>query len=151
MTSGAWKYPTRLTFAVLETFASARLAVLLALFHARIARQQAFGLEDRAQVRINGQQRPGQTMAHGSRLAVWPAARHSNVGIVFVRRPGDRQRLRRSHPQRFRGKIIIEWAAIDHDLAGPSRKADPRDRSFATASAQVFWNFRFGNFNVCHT
>jgi hypothetical protein len=50
--SGFCKIPVRLTFAELETFASAGLAVLFALLHARIARQQPFRLQRRPQVRV---------------------------------------------------------------------------------------------------
>src|SRR2546426_786885 len=54
--------------AVLEPFARARLAVFLALFHARIARQQPFGLQRRPQVGVHRQQCPRDTVPHGAGL-----------------------------------------------------------------------------------
>ncbi len=44
-----------LAFAVLEPFAGPRLAIFLALTHTRIAGEQAFGFQDRAQVRVQRQ------------------------------------------------------------------------------------------------
>src|SRR2546422_9545982 len=64
--SGACKSGLVLAFAVLETFASARLAVLLALAHARIARQQAVGLERRTQFGVGGEQRPRDEIGRAS-------------------------------------------------------------------------------------
>src|SRR5437762_6899709 len=55
---GARKSGLVLTFAVLETFASARLAVFFALTHARISSEEAIGLEGRTQVGVGHQQRP---------------------------------------------------------------------------------------------
>src|SRR5215469_14234501 len=56
--------PTRLTLAVLETFASARLAVLLALTHAGIASEQPFGFEQRTKRGVSRQQSASEAVAH---------------------------------------------------------------------------------------
>src|SRR5258708_17882105 len=83
----------RLPLAVLEAFARARLAVLLALSHAGIARKQALRLERRAKVGIHRKQRAGQAVADGAGLAGWPAPRDADASVVFVRRASDNQRL----------------------------------------------------------
>src|SRR5208337_2884509 len=91
--SGAWKFPARLTFRVLEPFARARLAVFLALFHARITREQALGLERGTQSGVGPNQRPGNPMPHRPGLSVRAAAGDIDARIEFFRRAGDGQRL----------------------------------------------------------
>src|SRR5437016_9453223 len=91
--SGVSHFFDRLPFAVLETFACARLAVLFALAHAGIARQKTFGLEKRAQVCVHSEQSPGNTMAHGASLSVRPAARHSDLRIKLIGGAGDSEGL----------------------------------------------------------
>src|ERR1019366_7283336 len=107
-TSGAWKFPVRSTFRELETFARARLAVFLALFHARIAREEALGLQRPPQVRVELQQRPGDAVPHRAGLAVRPAAADVDARVECFRRAGQSQRLRRGHPQRFQREITFK-------------------------------------------
>src|SRR5262245_5232889 len=119
-TSGAARFPVQLPLAVLEAFARARLAVLLALFHARIARQQPFRPQSRSQIRIHGEQRARQSMTNGSGLSRRPSARYGDlcVELVGVARRG--QRLGRDAPQRLHWKVVLERTTINNDLAGAS-------------------------------
>src|SRR5438128_6878262 len=106
-----------LTFAVLETFARTGLAVFLALAHARIAGEQPFGLEGRPQIGIDGEQGPGQPVAHGPGLTIRPAAANFDFRIVLFSSAGDSKRLRGDHAQRLDWEIIFKGAAIDYNLA----------------------------------
>src|SRR5690349_1569468 len=69
--AGLW---SRLALRVLETLAGARLAVLLALFLAGVAGQVPGSLEDAPPLRILGDERAGDAVAHGFRLSAVPAA-----------------------------------------------------------------------------
>src|SRR6266545_3962779 len=68
--NGACKSGFLLTLTILETFAGARLPVFLALAHARIAGEQAVGLERRTQIGIGEQQSAGYPVPHRAGLAV---------------------------------------------------------------------------------
>src|SRR5436190_3944027 len=118
-TSGARKFPTELTFAVLETFPGARLAVFLALTHTRVSREEALGLENGTKISIKGQQRSGNAMAHGARLTIRTAAANRDVRIEFVARSCDGQWLASYNALGLNRKIIFKGAAIDQNLAGP--------------------------------
>src|SRR5262245_44042190 len=59
---------TNLALRELEPFASARLAVFLALLHARVACEQAVGFQRRAQARLRHQQGAGDAMTDRPRL-----------------------------------------------------------------------------------
>ena len=108
----------RLPLAVLEAFARARLTVLLALSHARIARQQAFGFQRGPQIGVHGQQRAGDAVADGARLPIGPATAHGDLRVKFVGRASHGQRLGGGYAQRFEWKIILEGTAIDQNFAG---------------------------------
>src|SRR6185437_8833941 len=97
--SGFCKIPVRLTFAELETFASARLAVFFALFHTRIACQQAFSLQGRAKSRVREQQRAGNTMAHRAGLARGAAAGDVHAHVELVRVVRENERLLDDHAE----------------------------------------------------
>src|ERR1017187_8334152 len=107
LTSGAGKYPVRLTFAVLEAFARARLAVLLALLHARVAGQEAFGLQHGPHVDVHREQRAGDAMAHRTSLAGRPAAGDGDLRVELVGRAGDSERLGNNSAQRFHWEIVL--------------------------------------------
>src|SRR6185312_8303839 len=95
--SGFCKIPVRLTFAELETFASARLAVLFALFHTRIAGQQTFRFQRRTKSCVREQQRAGNTMAHRAGLACRTAAGDIHAHIELVRVVRENKRLLDDH------------------------------------------------------
>src|SRR5256885_7342760 len=115
---------TRSTLAVLKPFPSARLAVLLALAHARIAGEQAVGLERRTQVGVGLQQGASNAMPHGASLAGRTAPRDVYPHVKFPGRLGDRQRLRGEHPQRLDRKIVVKGTIVDRDLTGAGGEAD---------------------------
>src|SRR5208282_5923025 len=141
--SGAWKFPARLTFRVLEPFARARLAVFLALFHARIAREQALGLERATQRGIGPNQRPGNPMPHRAGLSVRAAAGDIDARVEFFRHAGEGQRLRRRRAQGLERKIIFKWPAVHGDFAGAGREPDAGDGGLAPTGAEKFdFSFR---------
>src|SRR5438477_12211048 len=70
-----------LTLAILETFTSAGLTVLLALSHTWITRQISMRLERRAQIRIRFQQRARHAMPHCAGLPGRSAALHIHANI----------------------------------------------------------------------
>src|SRR5208282_4946995 len=133
----------RSTFRELETFARARLAVFLALLHARIAREEALGLQCAPQGRVELQQRPGNAMPHRTSLAVGPAAADVDARIEFFRRAGEGQRLRRGHPQRFQREITFKLASVDGDFAVAGGESNTRDGSLAPSRAKIFGDFGF--------
>src|SRR5215467_9002556 len=65
----AAKQSSLLAFAELEALACPRHAVLLAFLGARIARQEAFGLEGLAQVGVVLHERARDAESHGARLS----------------------------------------------------------------------------------
>src|SRR6266568_2366888 len=67
--SGACKFRLELTFAVLESFASARLAVFLALAHARIASEKSVRLERRTQIGVGNKERARDAVPDRAGLA----------------------------------------------------------------------------------
>src|SRR5436190_24253880 len=83
--SGFCNIPVRLTFAELETFASARLAVFFALTHTRIAGQQAFRLQRRTKSCVREQQRARNAVTHCTGLARRPAAADVHTHVELVR------------------------------------------------------------------
>src|SRR5439155_17511379 len=84
---------SRLPFTVLETFASARLAVLLSFAHARVAGEQAVGLERRTQIGVGGQERARDAVPHRAGLAGGTAAADIDAHVKFAGGFGDGQRL----------------------------------------------------------
>src|ERR1044071_10187437 len=83
----------RLAFAVLEAFAGARLAVLLALSHAWIAGQQPFSFQRRPKVGVHSEQGARNTMANSPRLTTRTTASYCHLRVQFVSRPGHVSRL----------------------------------------------------------
>src|SRR5437588_7997870 len=82
-TSGARKSGVASAFAVLKAFAGARLAVFLALAHARIASEQAVGLERRTEIGVGDEQRARDSVPHGDGLACGAAAADVDAHIEF--------------------------------------------------------------------
>src|SRR5262245_57223413 len=76
----------------LERAASLCLAVLLALDHSRVAREEAAALEDRAQVRLEVGQCLGDAVTHGARLPRQPTAGHRAYNVVLPVAVGSNQR-----------------------------------------------------------
>src|SRR5689334_22892760 len=112
-TSGARKSCSGLTLGELVAFARARLAVLLALLHARIARQQAVALERGAQVGVRHEQGAGDAVPHGAGLAGGSTAGHIHPRIKLTGRLGDGERLGDNATENLRGEVILQCAAVN--------------------------------------
>src|SRR5207247_1400093 len=123
--------PSRLAFAVLESFARARLAVLFAFLHAWIAREQAVRLQRGAQIRIDEQQRSRDTMPDRASLAGEAAAGHVHPHVKLVLRVGDREGSQGIDPQPLHHKVTFQAPAVDADLARTRRQAHTSDRGLA--------------------
>src|SRR5437762_299966 len=105
---GACNFRLKSTFAVLESFASARLAVFLALAHARVAGEQAVGFESRTQIGIGHEERPRDAVPDRASLAGGTTAADVDAHIEFGGRLGDGQRLQGLGAQVFDGEIILK-------------------------------------------
>jgi hypothetical protein len=150
LTGGVSKKSNRLTFAVLEAFACAGLAVLLALAHARITREQAFRAKSGPVIGVHRQKSPSQTMSDSACLSIQAAAMDCDAGIEFVCRAGGGQRLSGDHAHRFNRKVILERTAVDGDFAVARREANARHGGLAAAGAEMLGSLGFGDFDVSH-
>jgi len=140
----------QLSFAVLEAFARAGLAVLLALAHARIAGQQALGPQNRPEIGIQGEQSARDAVADSAGLTVESAAVDRDLRVIFVRHTGRCQRLSGCGAHGFYREIVFEGPAVDNDLAGAAGKANAGDGGLAAACAGVLGNFWLRDLNICH-
>src|SRR6202040_3290144 len=125
--------PENLALAELEALAGALLPVLLALLHARIARQKAVLAKARAQFRIEQRQRGGKAHAPPARLSAYAAALpgcddvHGSGGL------GELHRFDRAIAPGHIAKIFIRRPAVDGDLARPERQKDAGNGFLAPA------------------
>src|SRR5437764_5092608 len=87
--------PKTLPFAELEALAGALLPVLLALFAARIAREQAFALQLFTQLGVEHDERAGNAQLHCARLPVHAAAGHRGQHVEISGGFAGYQRLPR--------------------------------------------------------
>src|SRR5262249_1660755 len=131
------------TLRELEALARTRLAVLLALFHARIAREEALGLEGGTQVGVGLDEGARDPVADGAGLAGRAAAGDIDPRVELGGRFRLVQRGGGGNAQRFRRKIVVERAAIDRDLAAAVRESDARNGGLAAAGTEEF-------LDVCH-
>src|SRR5437588_12054326 len=124
-----------LPLAELEALAGALLPVLLALFAARIAREQAFALQLLAQLGIELDERAGNAQLHRACLAVHAAAgyrdQHVEISGGF---PGD-QRLPCLAALRLSHKILIEGPAVDGEFAAAGAQKNSRHARLAPSGA----------------
>src|SRR5207244_8727370 len=110
-----------------------RLAVLLALDHARVAGEEPAALERAAQIGLKIHQRLGDAVAHRAGLAREPAARDRADDVVLAVAVGRDQRLLDQHAQHRPREINLQHAGIDLDLAGTRPDPDARHRVLAFA------------------
>src|SRR6202034_356129 len=129
------------TFRELETLARTRLAVFFAFTGARIARQQTFRFQRRAEVRIKLDQRAGEAVADSIRLAVRAATGDIDAHVKFFHGTRDRQRHRGDGTLGFEREIVFKGAAVDGDLAVAGRDAHAGDRGFAASGSEKFVGF----------
>src|SRR2546423_2388310 len=78
---------------VLRGLAGALQAVLLALLHAGVARQESGLLEGRAQLLVRVEQRPGDAVGDGAGLSGHPPAQHLDADVEPAERVRQPQRL----------------------------------------------------------
>src|SRR6186997_3079207 len=97
-----------LPLAELEALARALLTVLLAFLDARVARQEAFFLQPRAQLEVVADQRPGDAEAQRAGLAGDAAAGDGRQHVELIGGLGDRQRLLDLGAVRFGGEGLFE-------------------------------------------
>src|SRR3954454_24503158 len=109
---------TLLALRELERLARFRTAVLLALHDTGVAGQEAALLGDAAQIRLEVGQSLRDAVTHGTRLARQTAAGDRADDIVLAGARGGYQRLLDQHPQHRAGEIDLDFAGVDHDLAG---------------------------------
>src|SRR4051812_31169058 len=101
----------------LEAAARLRLAVLLSLDHGRVAGEEAAALEGAAQVGLEGHERLGNSVAHGTGLTGESATGDGAGDVVLPRTVGGDERLLDQHAQYRAGEIDVDLAGIDDDLA----------------------------------
>src|SRR5664279_6047321 len=123
----------RLALRELERLARFGAAVLLALYHARVARQEAALFQDAAQIRLETGQRLGDAVANRARLAGQTAAGDGADHVILAGAGRCDQRLLDHHPQYRTGEIDFDLAGADDYLAGAWLDPDPGDRVLALA------------------
>src|SRR6185503_8994405 len=104
------KRTSRSALGELEAGAGAALTVLLALLHARIAREEAGLLEALAQLAVVDLQRARDAVADRSGLAARAAAVHRDDDVELVDRLRQRQGLLDDHLQHFIAEVVVERA-----------------------------------------
>src|SRR6476620_6436556 len=105
----------RLALAELEAAASLRAAILLALDRARVAGEEAAGLQRRPQGRLIGHQGAADAVTHGAGLAGETAALDGDDDVELAVAVGGDQRLAQDHAQHRTGEINLLVAVIDDD------------------------------------
>src|SRR4051812_28813744 len=108
--------PRSLTLRELEALTGAGAAVLLALDGTRVARDEASLLQRRPRRRSHLDQRAGQAVANGARLARQAAATDVDRDVQLVALTGDVQRLLHDHPQDFATEVVVDRPLVDDDL-----------------------------------
>src|SRR3984957_16303828 len=112
----------------LERFARLGAAVLLALDHAGVAREEAALFQNAAQVRLEGGQRLRDTMAHRAGLTRQAATRNGADHVVLARARSGNQGLLDHHAQHRTGEIDFDFTGVDGDLAGAGPDPGPGNR-----------------------
>src|SRR6185312_2263589 len=117
--------PWNLPLAELEALACSLLSVLLALFTASIAGEEAFNLQLLTQLHVKLQQGAGNAHLQSPSLAIDSAAINIGVDIKSGRSLAHHQRLADFHPLRVGQKVLVELTSIHSELtaAGPQKNA----------------------------
>jgi len=126
-----------LSFGELEPLAGALLSVLLSFVRARVAGQKAELLQPGPQFRIEFHQGPGNAQTGRARLAGNPAAIGEDQQIELIRGLGGRQRLPHQGARTLRGKVILERAAVNFDLALAGPQENAGHRSLPASRTQI--------------
>src|SRR5262249_20645695 len=112
-------FPDRSALRELEAAAGLGLAVLLALNAARVAGEEAAGLQSRTQARLIGDQRAADAVTHRTCLAGETAALHAHHDVELAVAIGRDQRLAEDHAQHRTGEVDLLVLAVDRDAAEP--------------------------------
>src|SRR6185312_5104726 len=123
----------RSAFRELEGPAGLRLAVLLALDHAAVAREEPDRFQHRTQPRLVIDQRAADAVTHRAGLARETAADHGAINVVLSRAVRHLEGLRDDHAQHRPREIHRRIPVVDNHLASPARQPDARDRVLALA------------------
>src|SRR5438067_2855459 len=124
-----------LPLAELEALAGALLPVLLALFAARIAREQAFALQLLAQLSIELDERAGNAQLYRACLAVHPAAGHRNQHVEVGGGFAGNQRLPRFAALRFGHEIFVKRPPVDGEFTAAGAQKNSRHTRLAASCA----------------
>jgi hypothetical protein len=108
-------------------------AVLLPLFLARVASEQARRLEHRAKLGVGGDQGTGDPVAHGAGLAGDAATEDLDRDLETARGVGDPEGLGDHGLEVAPPEVLARWAVVDNDDAITGDDADASDRRLATA------------------
>src|SRR5437667_10779921 len=125
--------PKTLPLAELEALAGALLPVLLALFAARIAREQAFALQLLAQLSIELDEGAGNAQLHRACLAVHAAAGHRGQHVEAGGGFAGNQRLPRFAALRLGHKIFVKRTTVDGEFAAAGAQQNPRHAQLAAS------------------
>src|SRR5579863_2463524 len=133
-------------------------AVLLALDHARVAREKAALFEKAAKIRLEIGQRLRNAVTHGASLARQASAGHGADHVILAGARGRDQRLLDHHPQHRTREINFDFAGVDRHLAGAGLDPDAGDRVLALAGRigaavfvdllDIFRRFRSGRLEL---
>ena len=118
----------------LEPGPRSALAVLLALLHPGVARQEAFLLQLLAQLQVVDRQRARDPVADRSGLARGAAAGDRDVDVELLGRLGREERLLDDHLEDVVREVVVERSLVDGDRSGarerggraPSTSSDAR-------------------------
>src|SRR5918999_1069390 len=127
----------RLALRELRPLARLLEAGLLALLHARVARQEAAALELRAQVRVGVDERLGDGVAQGAGLGRDAAAVHGGDDVDLLLQPDGLERGADRALERGAREEDVERAAVDLIRAGAGPEDHAGDRGLALAGRGV--------------
>src|SRR6185312_9054686 len=121
----------------LETSPGALLTILLALLLARVAGQEAGGLQPVAQLDVELEQSARDAVPDRSGLARAATPGHGDGDVELLHRLRQLQGLLDDHFQNFIGKVDVEGAAIDLHLAGSRPQVDASRCRLAASGSVV--------------
>ena len=111
-------------------------AVLLTLFHARVAGQETGGLQGSAVALVHLEESAGDAVAHRAGLAGDAAAGDGGLDVDLVDGAGGDQGLTDDQLQGLKTEVVVDAAAIDGDDAGAAGdQVHAGDRGLTTAGA----------------
>jgi hypothetical protein len=121
----------------LEAFSRSRLPVLLAFFHARIARQKSFLLQYSTKLRTEFNQGPRDAVLYSAGLAVHTPAIDSDNNVEFVQGIGCFQGPLHQHAVGFIEEVLFQGSIVDSEGARTGPKNYTGGGRFSAARAVV--------------